>query len=156
MRCGKKAILLTLLFATACSDTVLASSPGSGMSPPPEAFTACEDKDVGDRAKFNNRQGQSVSGICEERNGRLILRPDHLRGRGGIPPAAYTACAGKKIGEVVKVVLANERTISGRCEQDGERLFLRPDRAAEKGKDTHSKNMSDERQAQEKPATQLK
>jgi hypothetical protein len=45
--------------------------------PPPEAFAACKNKKEGDKAEFTGRQGQTVTGTCEQSNGRLFLRPDH-------------------------------------------------------------------------------
>ncbi len=46
------------------------------VGPPPEAYNACEGKKVGDASQFVNPRGETVSGICKERDGKLILRPD--------------------------------------------------------------------------------
>jgi len=44
--------------------------------PPPEAYTACENLNAGDAAEFVSPRGDTVTGICEEEGGRLVLRPD--------------------------------------------------------------------------------
>ncbi|MGB5444984.1 MAG: hypothetical protein WBM99_05680 [Psychromonas sp.] len=69
---------LTLLLA---SQNVLANNDQQGSSdrqgPPPEAITACEGKSAGDSAEFEGRNGESITGVCEDMNGKLILRPDN-------------------------------------------------------------------------------
>jgi len=45
--------------------------------PPPEAYTACEDKSAGDTAEFVSPHGDTVTGTCEQEGDRLVLRPDH-------------------------------------------------------------------------------
>jgi len=45
--------------------------------PPPEAYTACEGKNVGDVAEFVNPHGDTVTGTCEQQGNRLVLRPDN-------------------------------------------------------------------------------
>jgi hypothetical protein len=69
---------LALLFT---SHLALANDNQQGRSgnqgPPPEAITACEDKSEGDSAEFEGRDGDTITGVCEERNGTLILRPDN-------------------------------------------------------------------------------
>ncbi|CAN2041952.1 conserved exported hypothetical protein [Candidatus Magnetomoraceae bacterium gMMP-15] len=45
--------------------------------PPPEAYTACEDKTAGDKAEFISPRGDTVTGTCEEEGDRLVLRPDN-------------------------------------------------------------------------------
>lgn len=72
-------ILLTsfsLLVLT--SPNALANDNQQRRGPPPEAFTACEGKSSGDNAEFEGRNGESITGICEEdRDGTLVLRPDN-------------------------------------------------------------------------------
>jgi hypothetical protein len=46
------------------------------QGPPPEAYTACDDKNAGDSAQFTSPRGETVEGTCEEENGKLVLRPD--------------------------------------------------------------------------------
>ncbi|SLM31686.1 exported hypothetical protein [Desulfamplus magnetovallimortis] len=55
--------------------------PGRHQGPPPEAFTACEGKSVGDTAEFVSPRGDTVTGTCETcRDGeRLVLKPDNDR-----------------------------------------------------------------------------
>lgn len=45
-------------------------------TPPPEAYEACEGKAAGDAASFTSPRGDEVTGICQEREGRLVLHPD--------------------------------------------------------------------------------
>ncbi len=48
--------------------------------PPPEAYTACEGKSVGDTAEFVSPHGDTVTGTCEQEGDRLVLRPDNPPG----------------------------------------------------------------------------
>jgi hypothetical protein len=48
--------------------------------PPPEAYKACEGKSPGSSAQFINPRGETVKGTCEEEDGKLVLRPDALKG----------------------------------------------------------------------------
>ena len=48
--------------------------------PPPEAYTACEDKNAGDTAEFLSPHGDTVTGTCEQDGDRLVLRPDNPPG----------------------------------------------------------------------------
>ncbi len=50
------------------------------QGPPPEAYTACEGKNAGDTAEFENPQGGTVTGKCEKEGDRLVLRPDRPKG----------------------------------------------------------------------------
>ncbi len=47
--------------------------------PPSEAYRACVGKSVGSSAQFIDQRGEALQGICEEENGRLVLRPDRNR-----------------------------------------------------------------------------
>ena len=111
-------------------------------SPPPEAYTACEDKNAGDTAEFVSPHGDTVTGTCEQQGDRLVLRPDnprrnsagnnrssHNAGRrqNSPPPEAYTACDGKNVGDTAEFVSPRGDTLTGTCEQEGDRLVLRPD-----------------------------
>ena len=53
------------------------------QGPPPEAYTACEGKNAGDTAEFQNPQGGTVTGKCEQEGDRMVLRPDRPRGNSG-------------------------------------------------------------------------
>ena len=44
--------------------------------PPPEAYTACEGKNAGDKAEFVSPHGDTVTGTCVQDSDRLVLRPD--------------------------------------------------------------------------------
>lgn len=48
--------------------------------PPPGAYKACEGKSAASRAQFVNPRGETVKGQCEEEDGKLVLRPDVLKG----------------------------------------------------------------------------
>jgi len=45
----------------------------------------------------------------------------------GPPPEAYTACEGKSTGDTAEFVSPRGDTVTGICEQEGDRLVLRPD-----------------------------
>ena len=45
----------------------------------------------------------------------------------GPPPEAYTACEGKSEGDTAEFVSPRGDTVTGTCEQEGDRLVLRPD-----------------------------
>ena len=49
---------------------------GQQLSPPPEVYKACEGKSAGSAAQFVDPRGRTVSGICKEVDGKLILQPD--------------------------------------------------------------------------------
>ena len=52
----------------------------------------------------------------------------------GPPPKAYTACEGKNTADEAQFVSLRGETVTGTCEQDGDRLVLRPDRAPREGR----------------------
>ena len=43
------------------------------------------------------------------------------------PPEAYTACEGKNAGDTAEFVSPHGDTVTGTCEQEGDRIVLRPD-----------------------------
>ncbi len=45
----------------------------------------------------------------------------------GPPPEAYTACEGKNAGDSAEFESPRGDTVTGTCEEDGDRLVLRPD-----------------------------
>ena len=103
-----------------------------GATPPPEAYKACEGKRSGDTSQLVGPRGGSISGKCEELNGKLVLRPDMLNRKpdvksGGPPPDAYKACEGKVAGNMSQFVGAKGETVTGKCEQLDGKLVLRPD-----------------------------
>ena len=146
---------ITLLLA---SQNVLANdnqqSSSDRQGPPPEATTACEGKSAGDSAEFEGRNGDSVTGTCEEMNGQLILRPDNPPNgqnnqqassggqqsnsdnqngdRQGPPPEAITACEGKSAGDSADFEGKDGESILGTCEDMNGQLILRPDNAPQR------------------------
>ncbi len=52
-------------------------SGGRHQGPPPEAYTACEEKAVGDKTEFVSPRGDTVTGVCEQQGDRMVLRPDN-------------------------------------------------------------------------------
>ncbi len=44
--------------------------------PPPEAYKVCEGKTSGAVSQFTDPHGEVLKGICEEENGKMVLRPD--------------------------------------------------------------------------------
>ncbi len=128
MICTKKTAILTLSLATTWSVNALAQPQNSISKPPLEAYTACEGKQPSEKASFVTQTGNTISGQCkQQQDGRLILIPDHLREGSRIPPAAYQNCIGKKLGDTAQVTIPTGKTISGTCQSDGDRLYLRPD-----------------------------
>jgi two-component system, OmpR family, heavy metal sensor histidine kinase CusS len=49
-------------------------SPEARPEPPPQAYAACNGKNAGNPSEFINGRGETVRGICEEENGRMVLR----------------------------------------------------------------------------------
>ena len=84
MTCLRKAqiffALLTICTTTAFgADTAPNQNRGRQHGPPPEAYTACEDKTVGDTSQLVSPRGDTISGTCEQEGDRLVLRPDRSR-----------------------------------------------------------------------------
>jgi hypothetical protein len=133
----KTSIVITLLgiliaFNTFGNDTSSQKSGRRHHGPPPEAYTACEGKSAGDEAQFVSPRGETVAGTCEQEGDRLVLRPDRSKRNSsgqhhGPPPEAYTACEGKSAGDAAEFVGLRGNTVTGTCEQEGDRLVLRPD-----------------------------
>ena len=116
--------------------------------PTPEAYTACESKNDGDEAQFVDPRGETVTGKCEQEGEQLVLRPDRAKGRSGgrhqgPPPEAYSACEGKIAGDEAQFVSPHGETVTGTCEQEGDRLVLRPDHASGKHSGKRSKSAND-------------
>ncbi len=135
--------LLTLYSMNAFgSDTGGQKSRGKHQGPPPEVYTACENKTAGDVAQFTSPRGDTIPGTCEQEGDRLVLRPTNRpspskgnaggRHHDGPPPEAYTACENKNSGDTAEFVSPRGDTITGTCEQKDDRLVLRPDRSRNK------------------------
>lgn len=45
------------------------------QGPPPEAISACKDKQVGDSVELVGRRGETVNATCKEINGQLAAVP---------------------------------------------------------------------------------
>ncbi len=63
------------------------------------------------------------SAFAQDRGGR----------RQGPPPEAYTACEGKSAGDKAEFESPRGDTVTGTCEQQGDRLVLHPDNPPERG-----------------------
>ena len=80
MKQSKKVLsFLVIFFLAWCLQAFARQEKGQHQQePPPEAFTVCEGKQVGDKAELTGRQGETVTGTCESgKDGRLFLKPDH-------------------------------------------------------------------------------
>jgi hypothetical protein len=83
MKPMKKFTLVTFVILGICatiafgSDTQKRRPMGGHNGPPPEAYTACENKNAGDAAEFVSPHGDTVTGICELQGDQLVLRPDN-------------------------------------------------------------------------------
>ncbi len=72
-----------LVAVNTISDEAIARERGRRhQGPPPEAYTACEGKSVGDSAEFESPRGDTITGTCVQDGERLVLRPDHHPRRG--------------------------------------------------------------------------
>lgn len=61
---------------------------GQPPSPPPEAIAACKGKSAGTQASFTGRNGEQITGTCQQIGSVLALRPDHMPAGGpGKPPS---------------------------------------------------------------------
>jgi len=109
---------------------------GRQFGPPPEAYKACEGKTAGSTAQFVSPRGETITGTCQDKDGRMVLRPDRPMGSGSgrqeggrpTPPAeAYKACEGKTAGSPAQFTDQRGTVVKGTCEKEGDRLFLRPD-----------------------------
>ncbi len=98
--------------------------------PPPEAYEACEDKSAGDSVELKMPNGKTVVGTCEQEGDQLVLRPSNKSGkrRQGPPPEAYEVCEDKNVGDSAEIIAPNGKAVVGTCEQEGDRLVLRPNR----------------------------
>ena len=83
MKPMKKITLTTLVILGICTAIAFGSNTekrrpmGGHNGPPPEAYTACENKTAGDKAEFVSPHGDTVTGTCEQEGDRLVLRPDN-------------------------------------------------------------------------------
>ncbi len=52
------------------------------QGPPPEAYQACEGKKAGAVSQLTDPRGEVLKGVCEEENGKMVLRPERNRSDG--------------------------------------------------------------------------
>lgn len=134
---GSAAMLAALMFTSQASyaeDNEQQTSQRRG--PPPAAFTACEGKSAGEKAQFETRHGKTLAGACEtlggKNAGKLVLRPDahpNKKSNKRTPPAeAFTACEGKKQGDLSQFENRRGKILKGSCEDMKGKLVLRPER----------------------------
>lgn len=79
----KLSLVLTFIFympLVGCA----ANNQDRPKGPPPEAFTACEDKAVGDIVSFKGQRGEALESTCQMKNGKLVAVPDNMPAGG--PP----------------------------------------------------------------------
>ncbi len=138
MKTMKRIAIVFVLFSI-CSinafgdDSTSQEARGRRHGPPQEAYETCEGKSAGDTAQFVSPRGETICGTCEQEGDRLVLRPDRPKGKAGSrrhgpPPEAYEACEGKSAGDTAQFTGPRGKTVTGTCEQEGDRLVLRPDR----------------------------
>jgi hypothetical protein len=83
MKTRNRIIIVTIVLSNICVATAFGSDAerrrpmGGHGGPPPEAYTACEDKSAGDTAEFVSPHGDTVTGTCEQEGDQLVLRPDN-------------------------------------------------------------------------------
>ncbi|MEI6859275.1 MAG: hypothetical protein V5788_05745 [Shewanella sp.] len=77
-----KLVLTSLTLLLASQYSLANEEPTGRKGPPPEAISACEDKSAGDSAEFTSRDGDSITGICKDMRGTLILQPDNMPNKG--------------------------------------------------------------------------
>ena len=82
MKTMKKIVIASFMFSLCAAnafgaDTERQRPGGRHQGPPPEAYTACEDKSAGDTAEFVSPHGDTVTGVCEQEGDRMVLRPDN-------------------------------------------------------------------------------
>lgn len=58
-----------------------AQPPASGHKPPPEAYKVCEGKTVGTSAHLVTPRGDTITGVCKELDGKMVLVPDFDKNR---------------------------------------------------------------------------
>lgn len=69
-------ILVTLSAVPACAGSNRPGGRDGRQGPPPEAFTACENKSEGDSVTFEGRDGESLTATCTIINDQLVAVPE--------------------------------------------------------------------------------
>lgn len=104
---------------------------------PPEAYKACAHKKAGAASQYKNAQKKTIKGKCLKEDGKLVLVSAEEAARmpkavSKVTPEApqptdtYSACAGKKDGDVSQFVNPFGKIIKGKCEEQAGKMFLRP------------------------------
>jgi hypothetical protein len=70
-------------------------------------------------------------GLAFSSLGNEAAAKDRPRGHHGPPPEAYTACEGLSVGDVAELETPHGDILTGTCEEEGDRLVLRPDNLPE-------------------------
>jgi hypothetical protein len=72
------------------ADSVRPPEPGGplphGHNPPPEAYEACEGKAAGTAAQLITPRGDTITGVCKNIDGKMVLAPDFDKNRRGTRP----------------------------------------------------------------------
>ncbi len=69
----------------------------------------------------------AVLTICTSAFGDDTSSQKSGKRRPGPPPEAYQACEGKSAGDTAEIVTSRGDTLTGTCEQEGNKLVLKPD-----------------------------
>lgn len=112
-------MLLVLMPVAGCADNFDGERKPGPQGPPPEAISACKDKQEGDSVTFAGFQGESVSATCRTMQGMLVAVPEGHHGRKagpqGPPPEAISACNDKQEGDRVTFTNRQGETLNGTC-----------------------------------------
>ncbi len=94
---GKNMKIATVIIAAALLAPAVtrasagASGRGERREPPPEAFTACQNKNEGDTVEVTTPDGKALKAVCRQVNGKLAALPQMGgpgNGPGNGPPPA--------------------------------------------------------------------
>jgi hypothetical protein len=124
LNCLKLAVIAAMPVMCLAAFGSRAAQADGHRGPPPEAYTACESKAVGDDCTVSLHD-VTVDGKCDVfgSDTRLSCRPNHPP---PIPQAAFDACRDKKEADACTVTF-DGHTIEGTCEQGpGDGLSCRP------------------------------
>lgn len=69
-------IFATLSAVPACANNSKGGGRDGRQGPPPEAFTACEDKTEGASVTFAGRDGESLTATCRLIDEKLVAVPE--------------------------------------------------------------------------------
>lgn len=90
-----------------------------GEGPPQEMVDACKGRAVGDAVQVTIQGGRTVSGICRQIDGTLVMIPKP-------PQAAIDACKGRAEGDSAQMKRPNGETVNGTCRMVDGKLTLMP------------------------------